>query len=217
MNYYIITVSTDLNVLGNHPQVVQDDSKMSSSNSEIITFRRFPTIDPFYSVKINRGAKLTDVIWNIGGMDGLCVSNKVKKIFDGKKLPTHRYFKVNVDFMGDDFPYNSIHMVFSILDYMSFEKSSFELYSIASGKEPLEIVNFSSIDELKEFNSSLSFDVNLRVHELVLNDNFPKYDLFSLSAAAAAIDLVSENLKNALEEVDCTGFSFTPYNKLIFN
>ena len=215
MKYYSIGITEDLNLIGSYPQIEkEDDYNLSLSNSYWnVTWERSPDFIPNYKIRINDKAKITNLLSNLSGFYGLTVDENLKNLLLKFNLPQHQFYPINVRYLNKYLNYFWFHFINSLLNYVDFQNSIFELFKKSPYKILEELV-FSSLIELQNKVKGLGFEYSIRLKNLKLNDNFPQYDVISLWGITPLI-LVSENLKMELEKSDLNGFVFNEYKPLI--
>lgn len=92
MKYYILSESTDTNIIGYYPQTdVSEDSEFFSVFIDFQTrIEEFPEHIPKYIIILNKKAYPTDFIERVGVPYGLVVNNKIKSLINS----TCQLFKI---------------------------------------------------------------------------------------------------------------------------
>lgn len=215
MKYYTFFNTDELNVIGEYPQIEKSEKYNLSSPYSYwnVFWNKFPEFEPIYSVKIRNNAVATNLLHSLPGFKGLTIDDELKDLLCKFKLPPHRFYPVEVVHHNKQLKYYWFHFIDSFINYVDFEKTTFELFQ----KWPFTILkefNVSSVDQLHKLEGELNFEKDIQIKKLVLLDTFPKYDILSLGNITPLI-LISEELKKTLEESKLQGFGFKEYKQLI--
>ncbi|RAV97588.1 hypothetical protein DQQ10_27625 [Pseudochryseolinea flava] len=138
---------------------------------------------PKYDIQIKHKAKPTNLLSSLSGFYGLTIDDKFKDILQRFNLPPHQFYPVNVTHRKVQLSYYWFHFVNSFLDYIDFTSSVFETFTLT----PFNILNefkVSSIKQLHALEREANFEKSIRPRALVLKENFPGYDIISLSNVA---------------------------------
>jgi hypothetical protein len=216
MKYYSIGKSTDLDTIGEYPQIEKEyDYNLADPHSYWnVSWNKLPDFNPVYKIKIQHKAKITNLLNNLSGFYGLTVDRSLKELLSKFKLPEHKFYPIQVAQNNKQLDYYWFHFVNSFLEYVDFQNTTFELFRATPPFNVLKELSFSSVSELHKMEDKLNFEKDICLKKIILKKNFPNYDIISLSNIAPIL-LVSENLKKALEESDLNGFVFGEYEPLI--
>lgn len=222
MKYYYIRNSLNKKVIGHYPQVKEVKYNCHVWNDPLF-------IDRFHFVKITvqpivanaiiyAKAKLTDLIdsSSMGFTSKLLISDKLKSILESKRATGMQFFKSSVFRDGNEFEkFWVLHTYEFNMEYINFSKSKIIVrIKKKQGGTELKIVEVSSMEEflkLTEFHKQKMEIVS--IENICLNSDV-KEDFFFIKTAGQYI--VSEKLKEEIEEVGCTGIEFQPI-ELSFN
>ncbi len=215
MRYYTIFKSNELNVIGEYPQVQKiEDYNLSLPNSyHNVFWDKFPDFEPNYEIKIKDKATPTNLLHSLSGFVGLTVDEKLKTLLERFNLPPTQFYPIEVLYKNEYLRYYWFHFVNSFLDYIDFEKTTFERFQKSKFKI-LEEFKVSSMEEFHRLKKELNFEKGIRLKKLVLTNSFPNYDVINLRNITP-LTLVSEKLKKELEKSDFNGFEFSEYKPLI--
>src|SRR5690606_13903697 len=103
----------------------------------------------------------------------------LKRLIENFNLPQHKFYSIQVNYHNKKLNYYWFHFINSLLDYVDFQNTIFELFK----KSPLRIIEelrFFSINELHNKENKLGFEYGIRLKELKLKDDFPQFDIISL-------------------------------------
>ena len=210
MKYYILSESTDTNIIGYYPQTdVSEDSEFFSVFIDFQTrIEEFPEHIPKYIIILNKKAYPTDFIERVGVPYGLVVNNKIKSLITLYSLPNHKFYDTEVIYKKSKLNYYWFHFYDDIFQYIDMEKSKF----ILKWRDVIEEFCFTS----KEFYLSKDkktfedFETELIIKEIYLLNSFPQYDIFHFEGR----NIISEKLLNAFIENNITGFEVSEYDVL---
>ncbi|MDY7395725.1 hypothetical protein UMM65_10760 [Aureibaculum sp. 2210JD6-5] len=220
MNYYVIRHSLDPKIVGAHQQVeeakytchVWDDPLFIDR----LSFTKIDVEPKVANAILTKKSKLTDLISApiIGFNKKLLVSSKLKKILMKYRKTGVQFFRSGV-FRDNIFyeEYWILNMYEINMDFIDFKKSSFVFRKRKpEGGTYLESVNVNSYDKFKKILSKkneLKF-TQFFVDEIRLADKIDQ-DFFVLNHVNGGVKyVVSEKLKQEIEEEGCTGIEFMP-------
>lgn len=215
MKYYTFFNTDELDIIGEYPQIQKSENyNLSSFDSYYNVFwNKFPEFEPSYSIEIKEKALQTNLLYSLTGFQGLTIDGELRKIFSEFKLSPHRFYPIEVVHHNKQLNYYWFHFIDSFINYIDFEKSTFELFQ----KWPYTVLKefkVLSVNELHKLEGELNFEKEIQIKKLVLLENFPNYDIISLRNITPLI-LVSEDLKKSLEMSKLKGFDFKEYKLLI--
>ena len=210
MKYYILSESTDTNIIGYYPQTdVSEDSEFFSVFIDFQTrIEEIPEHIPKYIIILNKKAYPTDFIERVSVPYGLVVNNKIKSLITLYSLPNHKFYDTEVIYKKSKLNYYWFHFYDDIFQYIDMKKSKF----ILKWRDVIEEFCFTS----KEFYLSKDkktfedFETELIIKEVYLLNSFPKYDIFHFEGR----DIISEKLLNAFQENNITGYEVSEYDIL---
>jgi hypothetical protein len=169
--------------------------------------------DPIVPIPIlHKKAKITDLISNVnaGGNLHLIISEKLKNIIEKYRTKGLQFFKTSVikeNIEYDD--YFSINIYESNMEFIDFVKSNINVRvrKKGGGTESIKI----QVNSLEEFLSIVDFHKEkmelVTIDNIFLNNQVNK-DFFMLKNRVNII--VSEKLKQEIEDAGCTGLEFQP-------
>ncbi|MDN3673867.1 hypothetical protein QWY99_12480 [Flavobacterium branchiarum] len=215
MKFYTFFNTDELNTIGDYPQIEKSENYNLSSPDSYwnVPWNQFPNFKPLYSIKIRDKALNTNFLHSLPGFKGLTIDDNLKNIIEKFNLPPHQFYKIEVVHRNQELKYHWFHFIESLLGYIDFEKTTFELFQ----KWPLTVlkeIKVSSIEELHKLEVELNFEKEILIKKIALLDTFPNYDIISLNNITPLI-LVSEKLKKTLEESELKGFEFKEYKQLV--
>ena len=210
MKYYILSESTDTNIIGYYPQTdVSEDSEFFSVFIDFQTrIEEIPEHIPKYIIILNKKAYPTDFIERVSVPYGLVVNNKIKSLITLYSLPNHKFYDTEVIYKKSKLNYYWFHFYDDIFQYIDMKKSKF----ILKWRDVIEEFCFTS----KEFYLSKDkktfedFETELIIKEVYLLNSFPKYDIFHFEGR----NIISEKLLNAFQENNITGYEVSEYDIL---
>ena len=210
MKYYILSESTDTNIIGYYPQTdVSEDSEFFSVFIDFQTrIEEFPEHIPKYIIILNKKAYPTDFIERVSVPYGLVVNNKIKSLITLYSLPNHKFYDTEVIYKKSKLNYYWFHFYDGIFQYIDMKKSKF----ILKWRDVIEEFCFTSKEFYlsKEQETFGDFEKNLIIKEVYLLNSFPQYDIFHFEGR----NIISEKLLNAFKENNITGYEVSEYNIL---
>ena len=210
MKYYILSESTDTNIIGYYPQTdVSEDSEFFSVFIDFQTrIEEFPEHIPKYIIILNKKAYPTDFIERVSVPYGLVVNNKIKSLITLYSLPNHKFYDTEVIYKKSKLNYYWFHFYDDIFQYIDMKKSKF----ILKWRDIIQEFCFTSKEFYlsKEQETFEDFEKNLIIKEVYLLNSFPKYDIFHFEGR----NIISEKLLNAFQENNITGYEVSEYNIL---
>ena len=184
-----------------------------------LSYNHFPQIEPQFSRLLVTGP-LTDVLADggaIGGM-GFIINNNLKNLFLQFNFDRHQFYPLST------FDYNSNERVTINYYWLQIIRSDFyswidyelsEIFIFDDFEE--EIINKLDIKSsgglVEAINSTLETDYSILYKKLIFNQNYMKYnfDIFfldKLSDNLFSYPIISERLKNKLEQNKINGLEF---------
>lgn len=225
MRHYIVRESSDTKILGHYPQI-----KEIKHNCHVWDEPRFIehheltpiNFDPIVSNAIlHKKSKLTDLI-SVVGMGftrKLLLSNKLKEILEKKNNEFQVQFFHSPIIYKDDLISN-YWIANSAKSYSKFIDIKKSTLLIRKRKEEggtyLENIYFESFNDLISYIIKNELEGKIFFSKICMNSDF-KNDFFALNYVEGGIKyLVSEKLKNEIENAGCTGIEFQP-SELSYN
>ncbi len=221
MKYYILSTSTESKntaiIDGFEPNYYPKYNPDNEFSQQNLNVWEFYSKEPVFSKLIfKRGFRLVDFIYpsTMNGC-GFIISERIKKIILDFNLMNHKLYKLPIyEFKGIDYNYFLLQLVRGNVDYsmIDFEKSKFfseeRLFNENTRKfEWGNNIEMLSIKNANDYASNVEncFYLSDRVsyYKLVLHKK-PK-DLFLIHDVHNSEYLISERLKQKLEEMKATG------------
>lgn len=216
MNYYALSTSTDLKVVGSYTQTdgmgpTYDLSKPTSVWN--IPDLQVPDFEPdFDFFTLSSKAKLTDVIsTGLITASGFIVNEKVKALFERMKLPSHRFYPAKVMYKGHKTDYFWFQIEDNILlkDAIDFTKSEFDLrHPLPFMKDSSRLNLTSTVDLIKVWKEETDIKKIVPV-QLCLRKEFMNYAMLAFSCFWNGV-VINEQFKHEIETNRITGFQFKP-------
>lgn len=216
MRYYEIRHSLDKKVVGSYPQVEEAKHNCDIWNDpKFIGNFHFEkiTLTPIVSNAIlKKKSKLTDLIsvTVIGFSNKLLMSKKLKTILDNTSINGIQFFRSSIFQNNIEYPDYYLLNVYSFEnELIDFEKTTFSLRKRkeGGGTEQLKV----NIDSYEDFLQKLSYYNEkkeiLKAEKVYLQKNID-VDFIVLKNPIKYV--VSEKLKEEIEDSGCTGIEFMP-------
>src|SRR5690606_12565480 len=167
MIYNIISTTDNLNEIGSYPQVKEGKRHDYGAIESYwnVSWENFPNFVPKYQLEILEKAKRTNFLNNLSGFYGFTIDLEFKKILERHKLPPCNFYPVEVLYKNKNYDYYWFHFINSLLPYIDFEKSSFEIFRT----NPFKIFEegpLISIDNIHKVSDKLSFEKSVRIKEI---------------------------------------------------
>jgi hypothetical protein len=167
----------------------------------------FPPEGTVGTVLLFNRAKITDVIGQFNSWYGFVLSDRLKALLTGFRLPTHRYYPATLSHKGRDYPgYWYLHLAWHAEDYIDYTQTKFVVKSILhDDAEPLAISTRQEYeqvrDELRKDNKTYRgiYYLDLRFVPTMELDLFPFFTK----------PYCSERLAHAISEHEVTGLELT--------
>lgn len=156
----------------------------------------------------DKNAKPTDILSsNFLDMNGLFVSSAFAKLLEGFSMCCYKYMDVYIKYLSEKKDYRFLNLI--MCPAINFEESSF-FFEDRLKEEQLEEIKLSSMqdftDNIRKLRADKGYNFTISPQKLVLNK---VYDLFKYEISGKI--LISEELKNAIERSDLTGYSIRPF------
>ncbi len=172
-----------------------------------------------HSIKLEKSAKPFDLIDSIPvSKSGLIVTNKLMELLLSFDNPLeYEIFEASAISDGKkyvgNYHYNYLYF-WKIYDTNLINFSMSEFYTVDIHSAVTGEYQFKNYVELNEFQTTKGFKSNFKVKTLFINPEINSfYDIFRLGNTMPGY-YVSERLKNAIQEAECTGIDFTPVEEL---
>lgn len=150
------------------------------------------------SVRLKKRATITDFLWFLP-MSYFLISSRLRAILSDFSLPDHRYFNAHVTNGVDSFEYYFMYVRKFDFEKIDFPKCEFV---IGNHHDGYQTIHFDSLVELRK---SKDFPRRKRISLKIVNNSF---DMFETKLLADPI--ISEKLKNRLEDEKISGIKFQP-------
>lgn len=216
MTYYSLRPSTDELEIGQYPQIEKSLSYDYASPSCFwnVQWDEEPAFMPTYRARLAEGAILTNMLETLPGFYGLCVDDKLKRIFQSLNLPKHQFYSAKIENGDEEISYSWFHFIDSLIPFVDWKSTEFELYK----KQKFEILNEFTVESLFDLREikrgvNLNHEKGVRIKQITLNNTFPMYDVISLWGLAPMF-LASERLINELIKMNIKGVEYSLFDKL---
>lgn len=175
-------------------------------------------IPPF---KLYNQAKWTDYITSNAFKSGasiLCTSTFFS-LLQQFKLPSYQQYNTQIEKENVKKGYNFIYFSEIHNHYVDFEKSTFYVRYVFNKDRPQnrQLIRFQSIEDYNRKEQKLyqlaKGKQSFMYHQLFFKKNMIQFDLFRLYGFYQGL-IISERLKNALNESSLTGFRCQPFEEL---
>jgi hypothetical protein len=210
MKYFNLVTTRDKKVIGEYPQVKSDTKPFEwllPPINEEIRYDNFLEFEKYFDFILNEKANFTDILDRGSLSWGLVVSNTFKKSISNLILPEHRFYPIKVVKGNEVDEYYWFHFYDNIFRYIDLKASTFEIFN-TSNFEVVETLSVTSEVFIRNIQNSFSYEKNMRLKELVFNDEFPKYDLW-LNNIWGFGTIVSERFVQIFNESKITGYEIT--------
>jgi len=213
MEYYFISISTDLKEIGRYYQTKGLPEGYTSkwfdepNSMTNLAYNALPDFIPDLKWELESKAKLTDII-SAGNItaDGFLMNEKTKEIFQQFNLLEHKFHDATLIVKGQKLRYYFLQIVCKDFDMIDFQRSSFCVASL-TGIKKYDINIFSS-DDLFEKQKQLDIGVGIKLEKLFLKNNIEP-DLFFFPYLHVDY-FASQSLVNALNDNNITGYQTLP-------
>lgn len=223
MKYYFLTNSLDLKIMGNYPQVKDVIYHCDIWNDpyfiEKVYFNKVNYNPIIANPILHHKSKLTDLIhlWNIGFSFTKLISGKLKDILSKYLIDKSQFFQCSI--YKDDIEYNDYWLMNiynfnnEFIDYKNciirYDKKADDFETTFETK--MLILDVSSSDEFHRYlEIAEEKQESLYIEKLVLNEDAMGQDFIFLKNVFSGMYLVSEKLKEEIEDAGCTGIEFQP-------
>lgn len=202
-------------LLGNgEPQVIalSDDILLKSFT------KGFPEVTEPIRYKLHKRAVVTNCLSQRSIISaGFLIDGKVKALFDTFRLIEHQYYPVEITGKNSQ-PIEDYHWLKveeDLTEEIDYKTSIFyETNGISKvGEIKIDSYNFYTQQKAEK---GWRFDMEAKEIKLRSNSKLIDYDLFRLFPFESKV-LISEPLKNAIEQINLTGFIIEEYNKIKFH
>lgn len=224
MNYYFLKNTLNVKIKGHYPQIkdVKYYCHIWETSNFIgnIHFKKFPDDVILATPILDKKANLTDLIeiWSVGFNLNLLISDKLKIILE-KYIKKNKGEFLNCPVIKDNIEYSD-YWIFNGFyfdqDVIDFQNSLIKYEKHAEDFETTYNTNlvFPNVENLKEFENYLNIAQEnteiLTIEKLILKENKIEEDFFMLRHVFSGTYMVSEKLKQEIEEAGCTGIEFQP-------
>lgn len=209
MNLFKIQPSKDVREVGIFPQ--------TAINSDYI--------HPFYHVKyeelhssevigklnFNSGAIATDMIFSSAMTFGFIISSRFYEIIKLLKLPPFKVYPIVVNKDHQEHQYYWLHYYLNIRPYLNLDETTLTIFNSFNLEVIRKEVKLSEFGNIFDYQKSLPKNQGLRLNKLVF-DQIPNFDLFDINILFHLVPVISENLKEIIEESDLTGIQLDKFD-----
>lgn len=213
--YYILNHSLDLKIVGKFPQS-ENITNVDYENPDHIVNNYFKKIDYFEPIApipiLLKKSKVTDLISNsnAGGLLHLLVSEKLKDIILKHRTEGLQFFKTHLIQNNQKIEnYYSLNMWEDNMEYVDFSKSNVKVRTkkIGGGTE-IKDLKLNDLEEFYEIVNHHKIKMEIVFIENINLNSIVNNCFFMLKNPVKFI--VSEKLKQEIEDASCTGIEFQP-------
>jgi hypothetical protein len=218
MNFFSISNSLNPKVLGHYPQVKEIKQNCNVWNEpkfiEHINFERVSFNPITANAVLYSSSKLTDLI-SISGMGftrKLLLSGRLKKILERNSVGGLQFFQSNLIYKNEEINDYWILNSFDInMHFIDIQSSNFVWRKRKEvGGTYLAEVNFNSLDEFIRKIIDDNLEGKLYINKIKIHEGVTE-DFFTLLNVEGGVKyIVSEKLKQEIEDAGCTGIEFQP-------
>lgn len=225
MKYYFLRNTLSVKIKGFYPQIKSVKYYCHIWNTPNfmgnIHFEKFPDDVVLATPILNEKANLTDLIeiGDVGFNLNLLISGKLKEVLE-KYIGENNGEFINCPIMKSDVEFSD-YWVFNGYsfnqEYIDFNNSLIKYEKQDDDFETTYKTKmiFLSLENLKQFDEYVKIAQEktelITIEKLILKENISS-DFFMLRHVFNGIYLVSEKLKQEIEEAGCTGVEFQPSN-----
>jgi hypothetical protein len=134
---------------------------------------------------------------------GLIINEKTRNVLTDFNLGNYKCFQFDLIHKDKVYPdYYFLRNSASITEHIDYEKSKFYIQKGLLNYDQRENVNLNSLKDIEELRKEVSGkEILILASELVLNEKFPNFDLFKSDVYGVRGIYISEQLKNALNNL----------------
>jgi hypothetical protein len=213
--YYRISENVDLEVIGYYPPVnYKPGYNPQGPNAHWnVKGNVFPDFSPELELVIHENAVPTNFLNRMSICTfGIIIDEQLKEIIEQHKLPPHHYYPIKVYHKKTLLKYYWLHWIVNdFWDVIDYENTLVKRYSYINPAnytfEPIK-----SKQNLDAFLKKKEIGFNFGYEKMVFRPGFD-YDIYETQGADWN-NLISEKLKNAMDDGGMTGFEAHPYKPL---
>lgn len=222
MKYYYINHFVEKNVNKSSIQIYSLSPKHDVFDDKgVYAFGRidFPEISEIKYLLLDKENELQDILTApMLTLTGILINYRTKNVFSQFKLPPHKFYPAYVkDFKGNVYEYYWLQTSKKrdLKDYLDYQKSQF-YWKKDPGDVEREDIEINSIREIEDFKMKLSRGQGVKIKTAVLSKEFADLNIDLFKIGRLSTDwIISERLKEALENAYITGISFKEASNLI--
>lgn len=215
MKYYSIARSTDKKIIGHYPQssLKPGYAPRLPNGHWNIRSHKFAEFSLNYELVLNKKAKPTNYLDGYDNNFGYLVDGKFKKILQKFNLPPHRFYPIKVYQKDTLLEYYWFHFIIDdFWDFIDSNESYAEVVKFDGFDSVVEKkISITSLNQIIEDQKKAVFPYNIRIGEIKMKNNFPKYDVYEMGCLSYN-KIISANLKNALINENLNGFETKLFN-----
>lgn len=216
MEYFKIDWDYDnLDIIGSNPQIIFSNGYNPNLKNSIwnVKMREFPNFSPNIEFELCKKAKPTNFLQRVGTHFGMFVDTDFKKIITNFNLPPHVFYPIKVYHKGKILEYYWLHYIINdFWEFIDKEKSKAVITDcLQNDKHVTEIDLSFNEDEILEISNNLTWNQQMNWKKIIFKQNFPKYDIYQTDTVEF-VPVISETLKNTLQELNMDGFMVKPYD-----
>ncbi len=143
---------------------------------------------------------------NQGFYDCYLISERLKRLLDGMKLPAEQvfFYRTSVLWRGKKYPYYWLQTIDPADPDACYDFPKCRFHFFNEDKRPVQVKSMKELDEKSGYD-----EVDFAKSEVYLNANAVDYDLFRMPGKSLGRGLfVSERLKGLMEQEGITGLGF---------
>ncbi len=220
MNYYKLRINVELVGKRDVLPVWEYDVDLPNAEGQL-SDTALPEFEPVFSnLYITKVTDIIDDGYAIGG-EGFIIGDRVKDLFSGYKLGTHKFYKLDAYSFDkkekiEEEKYYWLQIISTNFeDHVNYKQSDFYLFDDFE-EEKIKDLSIKNAHQLKkEIGLTTNTDNVVMFSKLTLKDSFENLDLFYMKDLHDNIfnyPIVSERLKNHIEERKIVAFEFKKVN-----
>jgi len=206
------------NVFPQSTSMIDDYNYKATNSCWNLRHDQFPEFIPnLHAFKLDKKAKITDLI-SIGSIYfGFLINQNLKKILNEFYLPEVRFYQSYISYKNSiNNNYYFLHNIHHYSEKIDFNKTKFYISDSFGNKQTISILNASELNNYYKIHK-VSTMLRIITNKYIFKDNYiPEHDLFQISFTDSCT-YISHRLKTALEEAKITGIEITPVDFIEVN
>ena len=215
--YYSIGRSDDLKKIGHYPQADLKEGYNPRNNGHfMVKHNEFPDFRPNLELEMHPKTKPTSYLDSTAGLtSGFIIDKDFKSIISSFKLPRHHFYPIKVYKKNELLEYYWFHYI--VDDFWEFIDKEQSYAEVVFMETPTKIgveknIPILSKEQIIGEEEKLPLNKNLRIGKIVMKKEFFSYGLYKIGCLSYNT-IISESLKQALEQKDITGMEINPFDK----